>query len=249
MSIKFRLTVMNFMQFFVWGAWLISLGAYMIVTLGFSGGQVGSIYATMGVASLFMPGLMGIVADRWLNAERLYGVLHLVSAGLLLWASTVLGIGVHFRFRPANGPLTLILESHRICSSLALSFVAGHVTALLVDPVVHFSLLDAFVPFTSSYRAIQVGLGTIAMWLLIATLASTAAAAHMRYTTWRTLHYLAFPCYLLALIHGITAGTDATSVVALTLYATTAAIVAALTFARILGRGFVAAGEAPSPIG
>lgn len=89
MSIQLRLTVMNFMQFFVWGAWLISLGAYMIVTLGFSGGQVGSIYATMGVASLFMPGLMGIVADRWVNAERLYGILHLIGAGLLLWASTV----------------------------------------------------------------------------------------------------------------------------------------------------------------
>lgn len=89
MSVQLRLTVMNFMQFFVWGAWLISLGAYMIVTLGFTGGQVGSIYATMGIASLFMPGLMGIVADRWLNAERLYGVLHLIGAGLLLWASTV----------------------------------------------------------------------------------------------------------------------------------------------------------------
>ena len=88
MSVQVRLTVMNFMQFFVWGAWLISLGTYMIVTLGFSGGQVGSIYATMGVAALFMPGLMGIVADRWLNAERLYGILHLVGAGLLLWAST-----------------------------------------------------------------------------------------------------------------------------------------------------------------
>ncbi len=89
MSMKFRLTVMNFMQFFVWGAWLISLGAYLIVTLGFSGGQVGSIYATMGVAALFMPGLIGIVADRWVNAERLYGTLHLIGAGLLLWASTV----------------------------------------------------------------------------------------------------------------------------------------------------------------
>ena len=89
MGISLRLTVMNFLQFFVWGAWLISLGAYMIVTLGFSGGQVGSIYATMGVASLFMPGLMGIIADRWLNAERLYGILHLTGAGLLLWASTV----------------------------------------------------------------------------------------------------------------------------------------------------------------
>jgi NHS family xanthosine MFS transporter len=89
MGIALRLTVMNFLQFFVWGAWLISLGAYMIVTLGFTGGEVGSIYATMGVAALFMPGVMGIVADRWINAERLFGILHLLGAGLLLWASTV----------------------------------------------------------------------------------------------------------------------------------------------------------------
>lgn len=89
MSVQLRLTVMNFMQFFVWGSWLISLGAYMIVTLGFTGGQVGSIYATMGIASLFMPGLIGIVADRWVNAERVFGICHLIGAGLLLWASTV----------------------------------------------------------------------------------------------------------------------------------------------------------------
>jgi len=89
MSIRFRLTVMNFMQFFVWGSWLMSLGAYMIVTLGFTGSQVGSIFATMGVGSLFMPGLTGIVADRWVNAERLYGICHVLGAGLLLWASTV----------------------------------------------------------------------------------------------------------------------------------------------------------------
>jgi NHS family xanthosine MFS transporter len=89
MNIRFRLTVMNFMQFFVWGAWLISLSAYMSRTLGFTGLQIGSIYGTMGVASLFMPGLMGIVADRWMNAERLYGILHLTGAALILWASTV----------------------------------------------------------------------------------------------------------------------------------------------------------------
>ena len=89
MSIRFRLTVMNFMQFFVWGAWLISFSAYTSRTLGFTGLQIGSIYGTMGVAALFMPGLMGIVADRWVSAEKLYGVLHLAGAGLLLWASTV----------------------------------------------------------------------------------------------------------------------------------------------------------------
>jgi NHS family xanthosine MFS transporter len=89
MSIEVRLTVMNFLQFFVWGSWLISLGAYMIGTLGFSGGQVGSIYATMGIGSLVMPGLTGIVADRWVNAERVYGMCHLTGGGLLLWASAV----------------------------------------------------------------------------------------------------------------------------------------------------------------
>ncbi len=89
MSIPLRLTVMNFMQFFVWGAWLISFGAYMSKALGFSGLQIGSIYGTMGLASLFMPGVMGIVADRWVNAERLYGILHLTGAVLIVWASTV----------------------------------------------------------------------------------------------------------------------------------------------------------------
>lgn len=80
---------MNFLEFFIWGSWLISLGGYMIVTLKFTGGQVGSIYATMGIASLFMPALLGIVADRWVNAERVLGICHLLGAGLLFVASTV----------------------------------------------------------------------------------------------------------------------------------------------------------------
>src|SRR5262245_48657047 len=87
MNIKHRLIVMNFLEFFVWGSWLISMGGYMIVKLKFTGGEVGSIYATMGVASLFMPALMGIVADRWINAERLLGMSHVAGALLMFWAS------------------------------------------------------------------------------------------------------------------------------------------------------------------
>ncbi len=89
MGIKQRLIILNFLQFFVWGSWLISLGGYMIVTLKFTGGQVGGIYATMGLASLFMPTLLGIVADRWVNAERLLGMCHMAGAVMLFWASTV----------------------------------------------------------------------------------------------------------------------------------------------------------------
>jgi len=87
MNIKIRLTFMNFIQFFIWGAWLISFGGYMINTLGFSGGQVGNIYATMGIASLIMPAIMGIVADRWINAERVLGLSHIIGAVLLIIAA------------------------------------------------------------------------------------------------------------------------------------------------------------------
>jgi MFS transporter, NHS family, xanthosine permease len=89
MSIRLRLILMNFLEFFVWGSWLISLGSYMIVVLKFSGTQVGSIFGTMGLASLFMPALLGIVADRWINAERVLGCCHLAGAVLLFTASRI----------------------------------------------------------------------------------------------------------------------------------------------------------------
>lgn len=89
MGIKPRLAILSFLQYFVWGSWLISLGGYLISVLKFTGGQVGAIYSTMGLASLFMPGLLGIVADRWFNAERVYGCCHVLGALLLFTASTL----------------------------------------------------------------------------------------------------------------------------------------------------------------
>jgi NHS family xanthosine MFS transporter len=83
MSIKLRLIVMNFLQFFVWGSWLTTVGNYCYHTQHWSSTEFGAIFATMGIASLFMPALMGIVADKWVNAERLYGVLHLLGACML----------------------------------------------------------------------------------------------------------------------------------------------------------------------
>lgn len=87
MSVKLRLIIMNFLQYFIWGSWLISLGAYTSNILGFDGVQVGSFFATMGFASLFMPGLMGVVADKWIPAEKLLGICHLLGAAFLVAAS------------------------------------------------------------------------------------------------------------------------------------------------------------------
>lgn len=89
MSIKFRLIVMNFLQFFIWGSWLISIGNYLGGTLHFTGAQIGAVFSTLGIASLFMPALMGIVADKWVNAERVLGICHIIGAGMLVWASTI----------------------------------------------------------------------------------------------------------------------------------------------------------------
>ncbi|MEY2703289.1 MAG: hypothetical protein RLY43_1928 [Bacteroidota bacterium] len=84
MSIKFRLTLMSFFQFFVWGAWLITVANYWFGTKNWDGAQFGAIFSTMGIASVFMPTLCGIVADRWINAEKLYGILHILG-GLTLF--------------------------------------------------------------------------------------------------------------------------------------------------------------------
>jgi len=89
MSIKNRLIIMSFLQFFIWGSWLISLGGYLGRNLNFEGGQIGSIFATLGIASLVMPGIIGIIADKWVNAERLLGICHLFGAAALFYASTL----------------------------------------------------------------------------------------------------------------------------------------------------------------
>jgi MFS transporter, NHS family, xanthosine permease len=89
MSLKIRLIVMNFLQFFVWGSWLITIGAYWFQNKHWAGTQFGAIFSTMGIASLFMPTLAGIIADKWINAERLYGILHLLGAVMLCILPTV----------------------------------------------------------------------------------------------------------------------------------------------------------------
>ncbi|KAF2081001.1 nucleoside permease [Flavobacterium sharifuzzamanii] len=89
MGIKNRLIFMSFLQFFVWGAWLITIGNYWFGTKIWEGTQFGLVFGTMGIASLFMPTLTGIIADRWVNAEKLYGILHILYAAVLFGIAQV----------------------------------------------------------------------------------------------------------------------------------------------------------------
>lgn len=89
MSIKNRLTLMSFLQFFVWGAWLITIGTYCINAKGWTFSEFGSIFSTLAISSIFMPALTGIIADKYINAEKLYGALHILYGIVLLYVPSV----------------------------------------------------------------------------------------------------------------------------------------------------------------
>jgi len=84
-TLKLRLILLQFLQYFILGAWLLTIGAYWFQTKEWSGTEFGAIFSTIGLASLFMPALAGIIADRWLNAEKLYGLFHLAGAATLFY--------------------------------------------------------------------------------------------------------------------------------------------------------------------
>lgn len=84
MNLISRLTLLSFLQFFVWGAWLITIGVYWFGTKQWGGAEFGTTFSTLGLASIFMPAITGIIADRWVNAEKLYGILHILYGVVLL---------------------------------------------------------------------------------------------------------------------------------------------------------------------
>jgi len=89
MQIKLRLTISNFLELFVWGAWLITIGNYWFGEKHWDGTQFGAVFSTMGFASILMPTLTGIIADKWMNTEKLYGILHILYALTLFYLPQV----------------------------------------------------------------------------------------------------------------------------------------------------------------
>ncbi len=90
---KTRLSVMMFLQFFIWGGWFVTMGTYLATTLGASGAEIGSAYSTQSWGAIVAPFVFGLVADRYVNAERLLGAIHLVGAVLLYLLSRAQAFG------------------------------------------------------------------------------------------------------------------------------------------------------------
>lgn len=95
-AVKTRLTVLSFFQFFVWGAWLTTIGTYCTAGKGWTFPQFGAIFSTLALSSILMPSLVGIIADKWLRAERLYGILHLVYGAFMLLIPNIAALQTAF---------------------------------------------------------------------------------------------------------------------------------------------------------
>ena len=113
LTIRLKLSTLMFLQYFVWGAWSVTLGTWLGQTLGFSGEQIGLAAGTTGLAAIISPFFVGMIADRFLASERILAALHLVGGAILLYASTM----------HAFGPFYVVLIAYALCymPTLALS--------------------------------------------------------------------------------------------------------------------------------
>lgn len=128
---------------------------------------------------------------------------------LLLTVTMVLGLVTTNRVRGRNWPGFAQQELHRRMSIMAIVFLTIHVLTSVLDTFVHIGWPAIVIPFTSPYDRFWVGLGAIALDLMVAVFVSSLLRSHLKAATWRGIHWLAYACWPIALAHTFGMGTDA----------------------------------------
>lgn len=169
------------------------------------------------------------------------------AAYVLLWWSMVLGLTLTNRLARVwpGGPTVNDLHEH--ASLLGLVFGLLHALVLLGDSYIGYTLPQILIPFAGTYAPLWVGLGQIGLYLM-ALVTMTFYMRRWIGRAWRSIHYLSFAVFVLALLHGLFSGTDSNAAWAIWMYAGTGLSVLGLTIYRILkGRGAAPARPVASP--
>jgi DMSO/TMAO reductase YedYZ heme-binding membrane subunit len=168
----------------------------------------------------------------------------------LLSATIVLGVVASVGWTTERWPRFLSQDVHRNLSLLCIVFVGVHVVTTVADGYVPIGFLDTVLPFRSPYRPVYVGLGALGFDLLLAVLVTSALRHRIGYASWRFVHWLAYLCWPIALIHGLGSGTDTPLPVSLFVEAVcTAAVLAAFAWRLATGRTLPVGRRAAAGIG
>ena len=132
-AVRVRLSVMMFLQFALWGSWFVTLGTYLLA-IGFDGLQVGAAYSTMNWGAILAPVIAGAIADRFFQAQKVMGVLHLGGAALLWWISTITDPGAMF----------WALLAYAVCYMPTLGLANAISFHQMSDPGKQFGMIRAF---------------------------------------------------------------------------------------------------------
>lgn len=157
---------------------------------------------------------------------------------VLLTAVVVLGIATTTRREGQRWPRFLSARVHRSVSLLALVFISLHAITAILDPFAHLGWRDAVIPFASSYRPYWLGLGVVAAELVLALAITSAIRGRLSYKTWRILHWAAYACWPIALLHGLGTGSDVRTGWFTALTATCVGLVFATLVGWRLGHGW-----------
>ncbi|HEY8755909.1 MAG TPA: ferric reductase-like transmembrane domain-containing protein [Candidatus Dormibacteraeota bacterium] len=140
-------------------------------------------------------------------ATRAAGVVSL----LLFTAVVVMGQLARLRVESATWPRFLSVDLHRNLALLSLVFLAIHIVTAVADPFTSLGVAPVVLPFGSSYRRFWLGLGTVAFELTLAVIATSLLRARVGVRVWRTVHWLSYAAWPIAVVHGLGTGTDSFS--------------------------------------
>ena len=127
---------------------------------------------------------------------------------VLLTAGMCAGLLTSVRFEVPGWPRFVTLGLHRNLSLLALAFTVLHVVTTVLDSFVSIPMADAFIPFIGSYRPFWLGLGAVSFDLMLALVITSLLRARMSLRSWRLIHWSAYACWPVAVLHGLGTGTD-----------------------------------------